>query len=79
MKGPWDWVNMGSAAKFPKASAKLNYPLYACDFDPQDSSRIVVGGGGGPGRSGVGNKIVSNHPTSTFLPPSLLHNPCICL
>lgn len=41
------------------ASAKitLTYPLYACDFDPNDASRLVVGGGGGAGRSGVGNKI----------------------
>jgi hypothetical protein len=60
MTGPLDWVGMGPAEKFPKASAKLNYPLYACDFDPQDPSRLVVGGGGGPGRSGVGNKIVSS-------------------
>jgi hypothetical protein len=68
MKGPLDWANMGPAANFPKASAKLNYPLYACDFDPQDPTRLVVGGGGGPGRSGVGNKIVSL--LSTFILPS---------
>jgi hypothetical protein len=43
----------------PSAKATLSYPLYACDFDPLDSSRLVVGGGGGAGRSGVGNKIVS--------------------
>lgn len=43
------------------ASAKvtLSYPLYACDFDPKDATRLVVGGGGGAGKSGVGNKIVS--------------------
>ncbi|MCJ1286767.1 Glycine--tRNA ligase 1, mitochondrial [Xylographa opegraphella] len=41
------------------ASAKLtlSYPLYAADFDPSNSDFLVVGGGGGEGRSGVGNKI----------------------
>ncbi|ESZ93035.1 hypothetical protein SBOR_6556 [Sclerotinia borealis F-4128] len=39
------------------AKSTLSYPLYACDFDPVDSSRLVVGGGGGAGRTGVGNKI----------------------
>ncbi|KAH8821637.1 hypothetical protein F5884DRAFT_768552 [Xylogone sp. PMI_703] len=39
------------------ATTTLSYPLYACSFDPSDSSRLVVGGGGGAGRSGVGNKI----------------------
>ena len=45
----------------PIASAKLtlSYPLYAADFDPENSGFLVVGGGGGEGRSGVGNKIVS--------------------
>lgn len=38
-------------------SLHLSYPLYACDFDPQDANRLIVGGGGGPGRSGVSNKI----------------------
>ena len=44
----------------PVAIAKLDltYPLYAADFDPNDSSFLLVGGGGGEGRSGVGNKIV---------------------
>ncbi|OBT63293.1 hypothetical protein VE03_07959 [Pseudogymnoascus sp. 23342-1-I1] len=41
------------------ASAKvtLSYPLYACDFDPNDATRLVVAGGGGAGKNGVGNKI----------------------
>lgn len=39
------------------ASHNLSYPLYACDFDPQDANRLILGGGGGPGRSGVSNKI----------------------
>jgi hypothetical protein len=47
------------APLIPSAKATLSYPLYACDFDPLDSTRLVVGGGGGAGRSGVGNKIVS--------------------
>ncbi|KAL8710996.1 MAG: hypothetical protein Q9220_004595 [cf. Caloplaca sp. 1 TL-2023] len=41
------------------ASAKLtlSYPLYASDFDPQNASFLLVGGGGGEGRTGVSNKI----------------------
>ncbi|KAI5295814.1 hypothetical protein KEM55_006036, partial [Ascosphaera atra] len=35
----------------------LSVPLMAADFDPQDSRYLVVGGGGGEGRTGVGNKI----------------------
>ena len=44
----------------PVASAKasLSYPLYAADFDPHNYGFLLVGGGGGEGRSGVGNKIV---------------------
>ncbi|KAF7904524.1 hypothetical protein EAF00_001858 [Botryotinia globosa] len=45
------------APLIPSAKLTLPYPLYACDFDPIDSSRLVVGGGGGAGRSGVENKI----------------------
>ncbi|KAK1249860.1 hypothetical protein MKX08_009863 [Trichoderma sp. CBMAI-0020] len=45
------------ALPFPQASIKLDYPLYAVSFDPQDVNRLVVGGGGGAGRSGVANKI----------------------
>ncbi|MCJ1392548.1 hypothetical protein MMC18_005416 [Xylographa bjoerkii] len=41
------------------ASAKLtlSYPLNAVDFDPSNSDFLIVGGGGGESRSGVGNKI----------------------
>jgi hypothetical protein len=53
------------APLIPSAKATLSYPLYACDFDPLDANRLVVGGGGGAGRSGVGNKIVS----PTAFPP----------
>ena len=39
------------------AKTKLSYPLYGADFDPLNSNFLLVGGGGGEGRSGVGNKI----------------------
>lgn len=45
------------APPFPESKITLDYPLYGCDFDPQDSSRLFVGGGGGASRTGVGNKI----------------------
>lgn len=45
------------APPFQCASIELDYPLYAVDFDREDSNRLVVAGGGGAGRSGVGNKI----------------------
>ncbi|KAG6013376.1 hypothetical protein E4U43_007323 [Claviceps pusilla] len=45
------------APPFPRAHFEVDYPIYAVDFDPQDANRLVVGGGGGAGRSGVGNKI----------------------
>lgn len=46
----------------PVASARLelSYPLYASGFDPQNNGFLLVGGGGGEGRTGVGNKIVTN-------------------
>ncbi|KAI9877265.1 MAG: hypothetical protein M1830_004374 [Pleopsidium flavum] len=39
------------------AKSTLSYPLYCADFDPYNDSFLLVGGGGGEGRSGVGNKI----------------------
>ncbi|KAK3996112.1 hypothetical protein QBC44DRAFT_6881 [Cladorrhinum sp. PSN332] len=45
------------APAIPSSELKLSYPLYAVDFDPADANRLVVGGGGGANRSGVGNKI----------------------
>lgn len=51
-------ANTMAPPPFPCASIELDYPLYALDFDQEDSNHLVVGGGGGAGRSGVGNKIV---------------------
>lgn len=45
------------APPFPESKITLDYPLYACDFDPQDANRLFVAGGGGSSRTGVGNKI----------------------
>ncbi|KAI9746497.1 MAG: hypothetical protein M1818_000210 [Claussenomyces sp. TS43310] len=45
------------AQKVRAAKITLSYPVYACAFDPQDPRLLTVGGGGGAGRSGVGNKI----------------------
>lgn len=44
------------------AKLTLTYPLYCADFDPHNSDFLLVGGGGGEGRSGVGNKIVRSEP-----------------
>ncbi|WYZ40743.1 hypothetical protein EsH8_IV_001084 [Colletotrichum jinshuiense] len=45
------------ASPFDTAKLTLDYLPYACEFDPQDANRLVVGGGGGANRSGVANKI----------------------
>jgi hypothetical protein len=50
---------MAGPTDFDCANITLSYPLYACDFDYSDPNRLVVGGGGGATKSGVGNKIVS--------------------
>ncbi|KAI8302370.1 hypothetical protein K4K61_007972 [Colletotrichum sp. SAR11_59] len=42
---------------FDTAKLTLDYLPYACEFDPQDANRLLVGGGGGANRSGVANKI----------------------
>ncbi|CEJ54789.1 hypothetical protein PMG11_01082 [Penicillium brasilianum] len=39
------------------AKLTLSCPLFAADFDPRNNGRLLVGGGGGESRSGVGNKI----------------------
>ncbi|KAI1333693.1 hypothetical protein F5Y15DRAFT_337662 [Xylariaceae sp. FL0016] len=41
--------------RIPSAKLTLTYPLYGCGF--ADPNHLVVAGGGGPGRNGVGNKI----------------------
>ncbi|KAK2021170.1 hypothetical protein LX32DRAFT_733613 [Colletotrichum zoysiae] len=45
------------APPFESAKITLDYLPYACEFDPQDANRLIVGGGGGANRSGVANKI----------------------
>ncbi|KAL2135527.1 hypothetical protein VTI74DRAFT_8133 [Chaetomium olivicolor] len=45
------------APTIPSTELRLSYPLYALDFDPSDENRLIVGGGGGAARSGVGNKV----------------------
>ncbi|RKF59087.1 putative guanine nucleotide exchange factor-like protein [Erysiphe neolycopersici] len=40
------------------AKALVSVPLYTCDFDPLEPTRLIVGGGGGASNSGVGNKII---------------------
>ncbi|KAJ4158490.1 uncharacterized protein LMH87_009013 [Akanthomyces muscarius] len=42
---------------FPTTYTRSDYPLFAVAFDPEDDSRIIAGGGGGPNRSGVPNKL----------------------
>ncbi|BCR85000.1 uncharacterized protein ACHE_20458A [Aspergillus chevalieri] len=45
------------APAIPSAKLTLSCPLFAADFDPRNSDYLLVGGGGGEGRSGVGNRI----------------------
>jgi len=59
------------APLIPSAKATLAYPLFACEFDPLDATRLFVGGGGGAGRSGVPNKIV-RAPMRCILNPTSL-------
>ncbi|KAI9818562.1 MAG: hypothetical protein M1827_000621 [Pycnora praestabilis] len=39
------------------AKSTLSYPLYCAAFDPKNDRYLLVGGGGGEGRSGIGNSI----------------------
>ncbi|KAK6405468.1 hypothetical protein LTR95_018760, partial [Oleoguttula sp. CCFEE 5521] len=39
------------------AKATLPFPIFAAEFDPYNRGYLVVGGGGGEGRSGVPNQI----------------------
>ncbi|KAM0324364.1 hypothetical protein ACHAQA_008145 [Verticillium albo-atrum] len=43
----------------PVTRLTLGYPPFACDFDPQDATRLLVSGGGGANRSGVPNRITA--------------------
>ncbi|KAI5280125.1 hypothetical protein KEM54_003879, partial [Ascosphaera aggregata] len=43
--------------QIPSSKTTLSIPLMTADFDPRDDRFLVVGGGGGEGRTGVGNKI----------------------
>ncbi|GKZ39446.1 hypothetical protein AbraIFM66950_000326 [Aspergillus brasiliensis] len=47
------------APSIPSAKLTLSCPLFAADFDPRHHGLLLVGGGGGEGRSGVGNKIAT--------------------
>ena len=54
---------------FTSAKIALDYPPYAADFDPKNDDFLLIGGGGGEGRSGVGNKIVYTLAFSEFVKP----------
>lgn len=41
------------------AKTTLPFPIFAAEFDPYSRGYLVVAGGGGEGRSGVPNQIVS--------------------
>ncbi|KAL4890427.1 hypothetical protein BDV59DRAFT_93723 [Aspergillus ambiguus] len=45
------------ASPIRSAKLTLSCPLFAADFDPRNHGFLLVAGGGGEGRSGVGNKI----------------------
>ncbi|EGY19328.1 hypothetical protein VD0002_g8769 [Verticillium dahliae] len=47
------------APTLPVTRLALGYPPFACDFDPQDATRLLVSGGGGANRSGVPNRITA--------------------
>ncbi|KAM0279917.1 hypothetical protein ACHAQH_004358 [Verticillium albo-atrum] len=47
------------APTLPVTRLTLGYPPFACDFDPQDATRLLVSGGGGANRSGVPNRITA--------------------
>ncbi|GAB7362148.1 hypothetical protein MBLNU230_g2174t1 [Neophaeotheca triangularis] len=47
--------NRNSTVSYTKTT--LSYPIFAADFDPYNRGYLVVGGGGGEGRSGVPNQI----------------------
>jgi glycyl-tRNA synthetase len=47
------------APQIRSSKLTLSCPLFAADFDPQNNDFLLVGGGGGESRSGVGNQIAS--------------------
>lgn len=47
------------APKVSYAKTTLPFPIFAAEFDPYNRGYLVVAGGGGEGRSGVPNQIVS--------------------
>ena len=52
------------APRVPSSKLTLSCPLFAADFDPRNPGFLLVAGGGGEGRSGVGNKIVRDSTSS---------------
>lgn len=48
------------APSVPSAKLTLSCPLFAADFDPRNPGFLLVAGGGGESRTGVGNKIASS-------------------
>ncbi|KAI9677412.1 MAG: hypothetical protein M1817_006366 [Caeruleum heppii] len=55
------------APLIPCVKTATSYPVFAADFDPSDDRLLLVGGGGGEGRSGVSNKLTllaTSSPTS---------------
>jgi glycyl-tRNA synthetase len=54
------------APPYVEAKLTLTYPIYAVDFDPRNNGSLIVGGGGGEGRSGVSNKIVRALPNLSY-------------
>lgn len=55
------------APNIPSAKITLSCPLFAADFDPRNHAFLLVAGGGGESRSGVGNKIVRSHPSGLII------------
>ncbi|KAK8091987.1 hypothetical protein PG997_002348 [Apiospora hydei] len=53
------------ANSIPSTTITLSYPLWACAFDPHHPDQLLVGGGGGPGRNGVTNKLTLLDASST--------------
>jgi hypothetical protein len=54
------------APQVARSSTTLTCPLYACSFDPKDADQLIVGGGGGAGSFGIGNKIVSDSSSFSY-------------